>query len=278
MPVTRVTESCNHSHQLTQDVRSFMQQCVAPAITAHNADSTRPSRKRDKAIECVYTRIATWLLTFEKLNAPRDMQAIGTGARCVFEHYLDLRWFERFPDECYMDRYWAFPDVDRYWAAKRAVDHKLATPASRIDVTHRQQFMDRLDAKNKSETIPALVSRLWGTTKDGKPRWPKDHWTGMGNLRERAKALGPGYEDTYVQIYPTLCALVHPGATPYLGDFEWLEVQVGYGYFYTFHHAWEATELTIDLLGIEQHVPQLDAFRFNLMKWLEEAQAAHLPI
>src|SRR5687768_818290 len=99
MLMTRVTESCNHSYQLTQDVRKFMQEAVAPAIDAHNADRSRPTRKRDRAIECVYVRIATWLMTFEKLNATRDVQAVGTGARCVFEHYIDLCWLHKFPDE-----------------------------------------------------------------------------------------------------------------------------------------------------------------------------------
>jgi hypothetical protein len=62
MPITRITESCNHSYQLTQDVQQFMQKAVAPVIIAHNADRSRPTRKRDRAIECIYNRIATWLL------------------------------------------------------------------------------------------------------------------------------------------------------------------------------------------------------------------------
>jgi hypothetical protein len=210
-------------------------------------------------------------MTFEKLNATRDVQAVGTGARCVFEHYLDLCWLHRFPDEIYLERFWAYPDVDRYWAAKKLVDHKLANPTSKVDSAGRQQFMQRLDAKK--EPIAAIVSRLWGTTNDGKPRWPKSHWTGVRNLRDRARTLGAEYEDTYLQIYPVLCALVHPGATPFAGSFEWMEIQIGYGYFYMFHHAWRATEMTIEMLGIAPQIPQLNDFRFCLMKWLEQAEA-----
>lgn len=273
MPGSRVTESCNHAYQLTQDVRKFMQEAVAPAITKYNSDQSRPSRKRDRAIECVYTRIATWLLSFDKLNNTYDIQAIGTGARCVFEHYLDLRWFAKFSGDEYLDRFWAFPDVDRYRCAKRVVDYKLGNPESKIDVTKRQDFISRLDAQKGS--MPALVARLWGTGRNGTPNWPKDHWTGVGNLRDRAKLLGVQYEDTYMEMYPTLCALVHPGPTPFVGDFEWLEIQVGYGYYYMFQHAWQATELTINLLGIEQQIPQLLPFRINLLQWLEESAAAH---
>jgi hypothetical protein len=199
------------------------------------------------------------------------MQAIGTGARCVFEHYLDLRWLQKFGDEIWLDRYWGYPNVDRYMAAKKVVEHKRKQPASKIDVTARQRFIDQLDARQ--EPMAALVSRLWGTTKSI-PRWPS-HWTGMGTLRDRARKIGPDEEDTYVQIYPVLCALVHPGATPYVGDFEWLEVQIGYGYFYTFWHSWKATEVVIELLGLASQVEQLEPFRYNLAKWMEEAQAVN---
>jgi hypothetical protein len=277
MPETSVTAACNHAYQLCQDVRQFIEKALAPAIDElDRKDPSAVRRKRDRAIECVFARIVNWLQSFEKLNQTLDMQAVGTGARCVFEHYLDLRWFEKFPDEFYLDRFWAFPEVDRYRAAKRLVDYKVEHPDSKIDDSVYRRFLARMDSAK--EPLVSKVQSLWGDDQAQKPRWPRDHWSGEGNLRQRAKKLGRDCEDTYIQMYPTLCALVHPGATPMVGDFEWREKQIGYGYFYTFHHSWLASQLVINLLKIDRLIPQLEPFRVSLCQWLEESYATYPPV
>ena len=272
MAQTKLTASCNHNYQLCQDVRKFVVDEIAPVISDVHDDKARSDWKRVRAIECVYTRILKWLVSLEKLNQTHDVQAIGTGARCIFEHYLDLRWFKQFPADDYLEKFVAFPIIDRYSAAKRVVDYKTGNPKSAIDVTAHQNLMKNLDSQKEPPT--ATVVRLWGTDKNGKPKWPRDHWTGEGNLRDRAKKLGIDCEDTYIQMYPVLCALVHPGAGPMMGDFEWQEKQVGYGYFYAFHHSWEATELVIGMLGIEARISKLNSFKLNLAQWLEDAASA----
>lgn len=271
MPETSATPSCNHSYQLTQDLLLFVQGSVAPAILAQSKPSGDGSRMRDRAIEDVYVRIVLWLKSLKKLNETTDLQAIGTGARSVFEQYLDLVWLEKFNNEEQLNRFWAFPDVDRYAAAMKVVQHIAKSPGSKVSAGIYQRCMGELDAKH--QTVPALVTRLWGESQPGKPKWPL-HWTGKNNLRERAAMLGPKYEDTYVEIYPTLCALVHPSPTPFAGDFRWLEVQVGYAYFYAFKHALEATELVIRALGVAEAIPNLTAFRRDITQWMVEARTS----
>lgn len=272
MAETRRTAACNHAYQLCRDVLDFAERALVPAIVGVHNDSKRPNRKRDRAVECVYTRVLMWLKSVEKLNQTRDMQGVGTAARSIFEHYLDLKWFQSFPEDLDLDRFWAFPEVERYWAAKKAVEHKAASTASQLNDLPYQEFVKRADAG--SEPVPAKVARLWGVNNKNQPRWPRDHWTGVRSLRQRAAKLGPEFEDTYVQIYPTLCTLIHPTPTPLVGDFEWMETQVGFGYFHTFRHAWASTQVSIELLGID--VPHLEPFQHQLTKWMEEAAAAHM--
>jgi hypothetical protein len=195
------------------------------------------------------------------------MQAIGAGARCIFEHYLDLRWLQKFPAETWFERFRAFPDVDRYMAAQKVVDYKQHNPASQIDITLFQEFMSRADA---TEPMRDEVSRIWGADAKGNPRWPR-HWTGEGDVRRRAKQISLECEDAYVQIYPTLCALVHAGPTAEHGDFAWLEKQVAFGYFYAFVHARAATRETCDLLGIRERVVGYEHRMQQLEQWEAEA-------
>ncbi len=274
MPETPLTPYCNHMYDLVQRVRDFIDGAVAPAINAQLRLRERSTRKRDNAIQITFVRVVRWLTTFKKLNLTVDLQAVGAGARGVFEHYLDLKWFEQKPEEKYLDRFWAFPEVDRYRAAKKIVDH-AATRTSGIDTAPHQEFIRQMDAQ---EPMSAKVARIWGThPKTGQPLWPRDHWTGEGKLPQRTKLLGPDCEDMYVQIYSTLCALVHPGPTPevgqVMGDFDWLEQQIAFAYFLTFQNARSATFLTCDLLNVRQHVEGIDTAARVLREWEEQACA-----
>jgi hypothetical protein len=269
---TRFTPSCNHGYQLCRDVYKFVGDAVAPVIDATRRDGSRPNPARDRAVECIFTRIVMWLGSVEKLDQTRDLQAIGAAARSIFEHYLDLEWLARSADPGDVERFLAFADVDRYWAASKVIRHKSETQNSKVDTSSYESFMRQADAGQ--ESVPARVVRLWGADVSGAPRWPREHWSGVRNLRERARRLGPEFEDTYVQMYPILCALIHPGPTPLRGDLTWLEAQVGYGYFYAFHHAWRGTTLTIETLGLVEGIPQLEPFMRNLAEWIEESRQA----
>lgn len=278
MSETPLTTYCNHMYDLVQRVRHIILDDVVPVSEEQLRQRPRESRKRDNAIQITFMRIIRWLMTFEKLNSTHDIQAVGAGARGVFEHYLDLRLFERMPGEKYLDRFWAFPDVDRYRAAKKMVERKRADPDCKLDVTPQEQWM-----KQKDTPVPLAekVAKLWGThPKTGKPLWPGDHWSGEGKLPQRTKLLGADCEDMYVQIYSTLCALVHPGPTPVVGqkmdDFNWIEQQIAYGYFLTFMNARSSMILTCDLLKIREHVKRLDSRLQQLDRWTEEAKR-HLP-
>lgn len=274
MPETEFSEYCGHMYRLVQRLLDFVDGAVIPTIDAQVR--TRPvcMRRRDNAIQITFVRIVRWLKTLARLNSSHDVQAVGAGARGVFELYLDLRWFERFPQPEYVERFCAYPDVAMYLADLKVVEHKAKNPTSSVDTARQQAFMTSMDARPNG-TMEQRVGDLWGRNAEGEPRWPRSHWTGKGNLPQRAKELGLDCEDAYVQLYPTLCALVHPGPAPEvresLSDFVWLEEQIGFGYLHTFENALAAAILTCDLLGVRQHVEGFDGAMRQFAEWKKEA-------
>ena len=270
---TRYTTYCTHVHQLTQDVRKMITDVIVPAAEARCRDNPAAEPAHYRVIHYPFLRIVRWLTTFERVNQTNDMQAIGAGARGVFEHYIDLQWLERFPDEIWFERFRIFVDVDRYVAARKVVDHKHKHPDSKVHAEPHQRMMDRLDAK---EPMDARVARVWGSDAKGNARWPRDHWTGMRSLRERAREIGMDCEDAYVQFYPTLCALIHSGPSPEHGNFEWFETQVAFGYYFTFRHAKMAAETFSNLLDLRPLMPTFDERMRELERWADTA-ADHNP-
>src|SRR4051794_38257333 len=123
MPQTRYTSFCHQCYDLIGRLHEFAVERVIPAMFELRHDMSRPDVKRDIAIVSTYARIIDWLDSLGRLNTTRDAQAIGAGARAVFELYLDIRWFDRFPEPEWGVRWAAFPDVDRYQAAQKAVNH-----------------------------------------------------------------------------------------------------------------------------------------------------------
>ena len=277
MPETPFTEYCGHMYRLLQRLHDFIMGAVAPGIDSQLAHRPESARKRANAIQVTFVRIFRWLKTLDKLNQTHDVQAVGAAARGVFELYLDLRWFEKFPEPEYLERFCAFPDVTMYMAAKKVVEHKRQNPTSSVNSDPQQSFMDRMD---KPEPMSAKVSRLWGVDQKGKPLWPRDHWAGKGKLPQRTKLLGLDCEDAYVQIYSILCGLIHPGASPEvrqsLSDFEWLEKQMGYALFHVYMHARASTILACDLLGAREQIAGFDRGLRQLDAYLDDA-ARSLP-
>ncbi len=87
---TQYTDHCNQTYQLVQEIRRFAEMRVEPAIAALPKNQQRTHTKKDVAIAFAYFKIAAWLHTFANLKHSYDIQAIGTGARAIFENYLDL--------------------------------------------------------------------------------------------------------------------------------------------------------------------------------------------
>lgn len=261
-------------YRLNQRLHDFVMGEVLPTIDIQLRTRAGNTRKRDNVIQVTYARVARWLKTLDKLNSYHDVQAVGAAARGVFELFVDLRWFQQFPEPKYLDRFCEYPRVSRYMAAKKVVDHKDANPTSSIDTTPHRAFMAEMDSVANG-TMADRVSDLWGTNGKGDPCWPTRHWTGEGDLYRRAKKISPDCADLYIQMYPMLCSLLHPGAAPEvdasLSDLTWLQKQVGYAHFCTFLNARAATTLTCILLDVDQHLVGFDNAMAQLTVWLEQA-------
>ena len=200
------------------------------------------------------------------------MQAIGVGARAIFEHYIDLKWLQTFPDELWFERFRVFATVDQYQSAKKTFDHAQNNQGrSLIDATQSENFMKRLD---RAQPMCEVVGELWGRGKKGQPKWP-EHWTGM-SLRERTQAIdakvGNLYcEDMRVQMYPILSAFVHAGPGPEHLDEVEREKHVAFAYCNAFLHAANATEVICDLLAIREHIVGFDQKMRELTEWHKQA-------
>ena len=177
--------------------------------------------------------------------------------RCLFELYVDLKWLETFPTPKWVEKYLAFSNVDRYQAACKVVEHTQKHPDSGIDPKPYQKWIASADALR--EPVEQVVARVWGT-KNGKPVWPKHHWTGIQQLSERAKEIGPACLDMYVELYSVLSWCVHSGPTAYHGkSLDEIEVAIGWSYSFAFQYVHSATIITTDLLGIQSAIPHFAA-------------------
>jgi hypothetical protein len=263
MPVGKYTPFCHQCYDLVNRVREYAVKEVRPKMMTLK-DVPDRNRARDVAIISLYVTVQGWLQTMENLNHPFDFQAVGSGARAVFERYLDLKWFEKFPEAEWIERYHKFGEVDRYLSAEKVVEHVALHADSKIDVSVYKAFLASVDAK---EPLENLVARVWGKKSNGSPAWPNHHWTGAGDLAKRAEALGIECLDAYRELYPVMSWLVHSGPTSYLGrSFDTIESQVGWGYFFTFQHARAATITAVKLLGIDSIV---ENFNPTMQQWWE---------
>jgi hypothetical protein len=227
----------------------------------------------------VFIRIIRWLHSFENLNGDMHVQAIGAGARSIYELYIDLRWFKSQPDEKYLDRFREYTDVDRYLSARKVIDRKKK-PVSQLtddDIRPMLETMTSLDekaAKRGFASMGDLVIKFWGSNGEGKPKWPR-HWSGVDRLDARTETIGAACADQHSFIYPMLCALVHPGPTPevgmQLGDPAWRERLVAFSLGQTYRLARCSTDLFIDLVELRAHLNGYDAACRQLDIWEQDA-------
>ena len=274
MPETPFTDYCGKMYRLNQHLHDFIVQGLAPSLDAHVKTRPATGRRFDNAIQVTFSRMIRWLKSVDKLDQNHDYQAVGAAARGMFELYLDLKWFEKFPQPEYLEKFCEYPEVSRYMAARKVVE-RAKNPQSKLDSTNQAAFMARFDAGPKGP-VPDRVAKLWGRNKAGEPKWPQNHWTGHGTMPERTEMLGPECRDDYAQVYPTLCALLHSGpgqeVRDSLSDPVWIEMQMGYGYFFTFSYARKSALLLCQMLGFDISV--FDQGLRKLDEWLDEARHA----
>lgn len=252
-------EYCGARLGLVQQLCRFVDKNVALGIAESVQGRSPPLKTRDDAIQVTFGRIALWLQTIDRLDRPQDAQAIGAGARCIFELYLDLRWFQQSSDPTLPRRFFTHPELQMYHVAKKVLKHIDDNPASTLP---REVYAGWIKWYDKDPPTPAdRVREHWGE-RNGKPAWPGDHWSGAGDLRKRAAEIGIDCLDMYVERYWFLSSLTHAGASPVLGrsiaDRDWTNQQCAVGYRCAFRDAYASTCLTCDLLGAREHVQDFE--------------------
>jgi hypothetical protein len=150
-----------------------------------------------------------------RLNNKFDFVTVASNTRSIFEILLDMKWLcQPNISEKEIKQFRAFATVDRFKKSMRLGVFQQVNPgiaaSSFFDSVTRQQFVD---SPERSVTIENTVEELWGRNNRGKLLWP-EHWTGL-RISERAKRLGPIYEQKYLEIYKLLCSFVHSGNASY---------------------------------------------------------------
>ena len=254
---TRLTPLCHAAHGLVDRIRQFADEKVLPAMLKLEDDKGRPSRRLDATVYEAYALMVLWVGSIAKLNETKDVQAIGAGARSLFEQLLDLKWLEQNPQPEWSEKFHEFPRVDRYRLAEKVLDYKNNNPDSQIS---EKKFREIMAMLNRGEPVAAVVARLWGKNpKTGNLNWPR-HWTGEADILGRAKKLGSEFADAYQERYRVLCWLVHSGSSAFHGrDSESIENYVAHGYLWAFEFAHQGTKLACEILGIAGNIPDFDA-------------------
>ncbi len=266
---TPVTTFCHQAIGLLDEMGEFANAGALHALCLLKDDNSRQNRRLDATVYEAYARMVLWMRSLAKLRQTSDVQAIGAGARCLFEQLLDLKWLEQYPGPEWLERFREFPRVDRYNSARRILKYRNATPDSRISA---EKFSEIMRVADQGESIAAVVGRVWGKNPStGEPSWPK-HWTGEANILKRAEKLGTRFTDIYRETYPVLSWLVHSGSSALHGrDFEGIESYVGAGYLYAFEFSHEGTILACDILGIAGTTPGLEPKLKQLWEWHADA-------
>jgi hypothetical protein len=256
-------------YDLVQRINEFSKEKVQPAIARLRDDKSRIDPNRDAAIFATYIRLSLWSNSLQRLNKTADIQAVGTGARCIFEHYIDIAWLCLLTDANTIEQFKAFPNIDRYHAAQKIILHKRKCANSTFDTRPHEEWVTQMESQ--SEPVANKVGRLWGTKGEGIPKWPRFHWTGIRDLSERSDKLGLEYLDEYYQIYTIFSSLVHAGPTAFVHhDFSKLELNIGYAYFKSFQYFLSSIVLAVDHLRIKETIPSYDEIVAQMKDWLKQ--------
>lgn len=270
---TPATAFCNQAFDLLDRMRAFSGSAVLPAIAGLKAENSRTNRRQDATVYEAYARMGMWMKSITQLKATSDVQAIGTGARCLFEHLLDLKWLELNPGPEWLEKFNAFSRVDRYNSARKTLRYINENKKSQICADQFRRLIADLD---KRESVKAAVCRIWGRDGNNEPKWPK-HWTGEANILTRSERMGTRFVDIYRGAYSGLSWLVHSGPSAFHGrGFDEIERCVGAGYIYAFDFSHEGTRLACDILGIAGTIPDFESTMAELMKWRSAVQLSLL--
>jgi hypothetical protein len=119
-----------------------------------------------------------------------------------------------------VEKYCEFVEVERFRYGRNLIDFNDSHPE--IAKGDDQIIREFVCQPEREKRVKETILKLWGRTGKEKIKSPK-HWTGKSVI-ERARALGPEYEQLYIQAYPRLSWYIHTGSPGYRGiDAEALE-------------------------------------------------------
>lgn len=165
---------------------------------------------REEAIVGLHYRIAAYVTSLCKLNAPIHFQAIAASSRTLFELGLDMALISKDSTDDSIDRLHAFTRVERYRVAKKVVDFFSVNPIPEdMDISKQRAVCSDLNQKSQVEV---LIEQYWGRNRSRDLIWPK-HWSRFQDARGRANHVGISWEERYVCTYYMLSWHVHSGLT-----------------------------------------------------------------
>jgi hypothetical protein len=170
-----------------------------------------PTPAEEAVLGFLYRAIG-YLTAIRRLDAPVFVQSVAAAARSLFELGLDVHVFiaDSAPDS--LSRLLAFTRIERYRAAKNVVEFYAQREVPAELRTSLEQQRQHVADQVEQATVERLVREHWGTTRNGRPNWPR-HWSRYADVRSRASHAGPIWEERYIQHYYMLSWHVHSGLT-----------------------------------------------------------------
>jgi hypothetical protein len=166
-----------------------------------------PSPK-EEAIVGLHYRLAAYLSSLCRLNAPIHFQAVAASSRSIFELGLDMILISQDSTNESIERLHAFTRVERYRVAKKAVDFFSVNPVpGNMDISKQRALCSDLNQKSQVES---LIDQYWGRNRNGDLIWPK-HWSRFQDARGRSSHVGAPWEERYVCTYYMFNWHVHSG-------------------------------------------------------------------
>lgn len=181
---------------------------IADSVVNPMLENMKPFgfNERESALIGCYYRAFLWMETFVTLKHPKHFQAAASGARSLFEVWVDMEILNKDLVNKAVEKYNAFAAVDRYRSAKRRVEKSKEFPGLNLRITAQQKLVND---RGESEKIEALFDEIWNKKVNY-----KYHWSGE-NLAERVKFCSDDIQKEYYERYAMFSWYVHSGASGY---------------------------------------------------------------
>jgi hypothetical protein len=164
----------------------------------------------EMAVVGIYFRIHGWLESVSLMNTIACFQGVAAAARSIFELVLDLEMLINDPTGERLKKFNAFPVMDRADAAEKCLN--FFKKNKQTPQIFREEHLVGAIVSNKVEVDKNRIE-LWNQPEHGKVK----HWSGVNDIRKRAKGVSQEYENLYIEFYPLLSWSIHPGSTLYGG-------------------------------------------------------------